>query len=308
MSAASAALGVGQAWEPVPVSGVENAAYYYSTYNAPDQVRSARAAKNHGPGRRPQPHRPGDRIRLLLRARRLAIREAGFESIMVNCNPETVSTDYDTSDKLYFEPLTVEDVLSIYEKEKPEGVIVVQFGGQTPLNIAGNWPPPVSGSWVPRRTPSIWPKTATASVRSCGSWASPSRNPAWPAAWRGPRNRRSPRLSPDGAALLRSGRRRHGESSTTSMLARYLNAAVELSPERPVLIDKFLDNAIEAEADAIADGRMPLYRPSWSTSNWPASTREIRPASSRPSAWPQSTSNTIREYTRRIAVEKRGGG
>ncbi len=60
---------------------------------------------------------------------------AGYESIMVNCNPETVSTDYDTSDKLYFEPLTVEDVLSIYEKEKPEGVIV-QFGGQTPLNIA----------------------------------------------------------------------------------------------------------------------------------------------------------------------------
>ena len=65
----------------------------------------------------------------------LAIREAGFESIMVNCNPETVSTDYDTSDKLYFEPLTVEDVLSIYEKEKPTGVIC-QFGGQTPLNIA----------------------------------------------------------------------------------------------------------------------------------------------------------------------------
>ena len=65
----------------------------------------------------------------------LAIRDAGYESIMVNCNPETVSTDYDTSDKLYFEPLTVEDVLSIYEKEKPEGV-VVQFGGQTPLNLA----------------------------------------------------------------------------------------------------------------------------------------------------------------------------
>ena len=65
----------------------------------------------------------------------LALKESGYETIMVNCNPETVSTDYDTSDKLYFEPLTVEDVLSIYEKEKPEGVIV-QFGGQTPLNIA----------------------------------------------------------------------------------------------------------------------------------------------------------------------------
>jgi carbamoyl-phosphate synthase large subunit len=93
-----------------------------------------------------------------------AIRDAGYESIMVNCNPETVSTDYDTSDKLYFEPLTVEDVLSIYEKEKPEGVIV-QFGGQTPLNIAGNWPKPASRSSGRRRIPSTLPRTGTGSAR-----------------------------------------------------------------------------------------------------------------------------------------------
>ncbi|MCK7515305.1 MAG: hypothetical protein MZV70_72485 [Desulfobacterales bacterium] len=134
--AAACALGVVEAWDAVPVSGVENAAYYYSTYNAPDKVAGQQPQEDHGAGRRPEPHRPGHRVRLLLRARRLRpARRRLSRSIMVNCNPETVSTDYDTSDKLYFEPLTVEDVLSIYEKEKPEGVIV-QFGGQTPLNIA----------------------------------------------------------------------------------------------------------------------------------------------------------------------------
>ncbi|MEK7752933.1 MAG: carbamoyl-phosphate synthase large subunit, partial [Acidobacteriota bacterium] len=130
-------LGLVEAWEAVPVSGVENAAYYYSTYNAPDRstaTTNQRKVMVLGGG----PNRIGQGIEFdycCVHAA-FALRDAGYESIMVNCNPETVSTDYDTSDKLYFEPLTVEDVLSIYEKEKPEGV-VVQFGGQTPLNIAG---------------------------------------------------------------------------------------------------------------------------------------------------------------------------
>ncbi|GAG11732.1 unnamed protein product, partial [marine sediment metagenome] len=131
-------LGVVEGWHPVPVSGVENAAYYYSTYNAPDATEATEASPTRkimvlGGG----PNRIGQGIEFdycCVHAA-FAIRDEGFESIMVNCNPETVSTDYDTSDKLYFEPLTVEDVLSIYQKEKPEGVIV-QFGGQTPLNIA----------------------------------------------------------------------------------------------------------------------------------------------------------------------------
>jgi carbamoyl-phosphate synthase large subunit len=97
--------------------------------------RAHRQEEDHGAGRWPEPHRPGHRVRLLLRARRLAMREDGYETIMVNCNPETVSTDYDTSDRLYFEPLTLEDVLEIVDKEKPEGVIV-QYGGQTPLKLA----------------------------------------------------------------------------------------------------------------------------------------------------------------------------
>ena len=129
------ALGVVEGWHAVPVSGVKDAAYYYSSYNAPDttSVSSGKKVMVLGGG----PNRIGQGIEFdycCVHAA-FALRDLGYESIMVNCNPETVSTDYDTSNKLYFEPLTVEDVLSIYEKEKPLGVIV-QFGGQTPLNIA----------------------------------------------------------------------------------------------------------------------------------------------------------------------------
>ncbi|MBE9543830.1 MAG: carbamoyl-phosphate synthase large subunit, partial [Proteobacteria bacterium] len=128
-------LGKIEAWEPVPVSGVENAAYYFSTYNAPDKVKVTDRKKIMILGGGPNRIGQGIEFDYCCVHAAFAIREAGYESIMVNCNPETVSTDYDTSDKLYFEPLTVEDVLSIYQKEKPEGIIV-QFGGQTPLNIA----------------------------------------------------------------------------------------------------------------------------------------------------------------------------
>ncbi|WDT80813.1 MAG: hypothetical protein MPW14_03235 [Candidatus Manganitrophus sp.] len=95
----------------------------------------------------------------------LALREDGYETIMVNCNPETVSTDYDTSDRLYFEPLTLEDVLEIVRREQPEGVIV-QFGGQTPLKLAGRLEAagvPIIGTTP--RTPSTAPRTASASSR-----------------------------------------------------------------------------------------------------------------------------------------------
>ncbi|MDD4872681.1 MAG: carbamoyl-phosphate synthase large subunit, partial [Kiritimatiellae bacterium] len=129
-------LGLVEAWDAIPVSGAENACYYYSTYNAPDKTKSSTNKKKimvlgGGPNRIGQ----GIEFDYCCVHAAFALRDMGYESIMVNCNPETVSTDYDTSDKLYFEPLTVEDVLSIYEKEKPMGVIV-QFGGQTPLNLA----------------------------------------------------------------------------------------------------------------------------------------------------------------------------
>ena len=129
------ALGLKQSYCAVPVSGVENAAYYYSTYNAPDEVPTSDRRKIMILGGGPNRIGQGIEFDYCCVHAAFALRDEGLETIMVNCNPETVSTDYDTSDKLYFEPLTVEDVLSIYEKEQPEGVIV-QFGGQTPLNIA----------------------------------------------------------------------------------------------------------------------------------------------------------------------------
>lgn len=130
------ALGIVEGWEAIPVSGVENAAYYYSTYNAPDRTTSSNRQKVMVLGGGPNRIGQGIEFDYCCVHAAFALRDLGYETVIVNCNPETVSTDYDTSDKLYFEPLTVEDVLSIYEKEKPLGVIV-QFGGQTPLNIAG---------------------------------------------------------------------------------------------------------------------------------------------------------------------------
>ena len=128
-------LGLTEAWEPVPVSGVPDASYYFSTYNAPDAVPVSNRKKIMVLGGGPNRIGQGIEFDYCCVHAAFAIRDGGYESIMVNCNPETVSTDYDTSHRLYFEPLTAEDVLSIYEKEKPEGVIV-QFGGQTPLNLA----------------------------------------------------------------------------------------------------------------------------------------------------------------------------
>ena len=128
--------GIKEAWEGVHVSGTKDSAYYYSTYHlsedkSPVSDRKKVMILGGGPNRIGQ----GIEFDYCCVHAALALKELGFESIIVNCNPETVSTDYDTSDKLYFEPLTLEDVLAIHEKEKPVGVIA-QFGGQTPLNLA----------------------------------------------------------------------------------------------------------------------------------------------------------------------------
>ena len=128
-------LGVTEAWEGVHVSGTQDSAYYYSTYNAPDHSTASENRKIMILGGGPNRIGQGIEFDYCCVHAALALKKLGFETIIVNCNPETVSTDYDTSDKLYFEPLTAEDVLSIYEKEEPLGVIA-QFGGQTPLNLA----------------------------------------------------------------------------------------------------------------------------------------------------------------------------
>jgi carbamoyl-phosphate synthase large subunit len=296
-------VGLRQAWDAVPVSGVENAAYYYSTYNAPDRVEVSGRRKIMVLGGGPNRIGQGIEFDYCCVHAAFAIRDAGFESIMVNCNPETVSTDYDTSDKLYFEPLTVEDVLSIYEKEQPEGVIV-QFGGQTPLNIAQELA--AAGVKILGTSPDVIdlaedrdrfrqtmrklgiPQPESGMASTIEEALMIAQEIGYPLMVR-------PSYVLGGRAMEVV----HDED----MLQRYLAAAVEVSPERPILIDKFLENAIEAEADAIADGADAFV---------PAVMEHIELAGVHsgdsacvipPISIPPKHLETINEYTRRIAME-----
>jgi carbamoyl-phosphate synthase large subunit len=297
------ALGVVEAWDAVPVSGVENAAYYYSTYNAPDKVPVSDRRKVMVLGGGPNRIGQGIEFDYCCVHAAFALRDEEIETIMVNCNPETVSTDYDTSDKLYFEPLTVEDVLSIYEKEKPEGVIV-QFGGQTPLNIAnelseagvailGTSPQTIDLAEDRDRFRQVMRKLGIPQPDS--GMASTLDEALQIAAEIGYPLMVRPSYVLGGRAMEVV----HDEE----MLRRYVAAAVEVSPERPILIDRFLENAIEAEADAIADGADAFV---------PAVMEHIELAGihSGDSACvipPISISakhvETICEYTRKIAIE-----
>ena len=297
------ALGVKEAWEPVPVSGVENAAYYYSTYNAPDKVEVSDRKKIMVLGGGPNRIGQGIEFDYCCVHAAFAIRDAGYESIMVNCNPETVSTDYDTSDKLYFEPLTVEDVLSIYEKEKPEGVIV-QFGGQTPLNIANELAE--NGVTILGTTPEtidlaedrdhfrrLMEKLGIPQPES--GMASTAEEALDIAARIG-----YPLMVRPSYVL---GGRGMKIIMDEDMLRQYVALAVDVSPDRPLLIDKFLEDAIEAEADAIADGKEAFV---------PAVMQHIEYAGIHsgdsacvipPVIIEKQHLKTIYEFTRRIAVE-----
>ncbi|PIP38041.1 MAG: carbamoyl phosphate synthase large subunit [Desulfobacterales bacterium CG23_combo_of_CG06-09_8_20_14_all_51_8] len=297
------ALGVCEAWEAVPVSGVKDAAYYYSTYNAEDSVPVSKNRKIMVLGGGPNRIGQGIEFDYCCVHAAFAIREAGLESIMVNCNPETVSTDYDTSDKLYFEPLTVEDVLSIYEKEKPEGVIV-QFGGQTPLNIAkeleeagvrilGTSPDTIDLAEDRDRFRQVIKKLGIPQPES--GMAHSEEQALAVAARIGYPLMVRPSYVLGGRAMM--------VVSDESMLKHYMAAAVDVSPERPILIDKFLQNAIESEADAIADGTDAFV---------PAVMEHIELAGVHsgdsacvipPVSIPHKHVETIIEYTRKIAME-----
>ena len=295
-------LGVAEAWEPVPVSGVEDAAYYYSTYNAEDRTSA-------GPGRKIMvlgggPNRIGQGIEFdycCVHAA-FALRDLGYESIMVNCNPETVSTDYDTSDKLYFEPLTVEDVLAIYEKEQPEGVIV-QFGGQTPLNVAAE----LAANGV--RIIGTSPQTIDlAEDRDQFNRVMQQLGIPQPRSGMASTVDQALTIAADiGYPLIVRpsyvlGGRAMEVVHDEAMLREYMDKAVDVSPERPILIDQFLEDAIEAEADAIADGQDAFV---------PAVMEHIELAGIHsgdsacvipPVSIPQKHLETIEEYTRKIAV------
>jgi len=239
----------------VPVSGVENSFYYYSTYSgAPDEVPVSDKRKIMVLGGGPNRIGQGIEFDYTCVHAAFALRDAGYESVLVNCNPETVSTDYDTSDKLYFEPLTTEDVLAIYEKEKPEGVIV-QFGGQTPLNIAqelkdagvniiGTQPEGIrlaeDREYFRERMIALGvkqPESGTA--RSLDEAIALGRKIGYPVMVRP-----SFVLGGRGMAVIYD----------EAMLAKYAVDAIQVSPEYPMLIDRFLDHAIECEVDAICDG------------------------------------------------------
>ena len=248
-------LGITEAWEGVHVSGTENSSYYYSTYNAEDKnpVNSDRPKimiLGSGPNRIGQ----GIEFDYCCVHAALSLKKLGFETIIVNCNPETVSTDYDTSDKLYFEPLTLEDVLSIYEKEQPLGVIA-QFGGQTPLNLASELEK--NGVRILGTSPSVidlaedrdqframmdrlgipMPESGMAStVQEALVIAEQIGYPVM--------------VRP---SYVLGGRGMEVVYDTESMTG-YMEAAVGVTPDRPILIDRFLNHALECEADAVSDG------------------------------------------------------
>jgi len=242
-------------FEAVPVSGVENAAYYYSTYSpGKDDVPVSNRKKIMILGGGPNRIGQGIEFDYTCVHAAFAIRNAGYESIMINCNPETVSTDYDTSNKLYFEPLTVEDVLAIYEKEKPEGVIV-QFGGQTPLNIAqelkecgvrilGTTPESIAFS---EDRELFRQKMIELDILQPESGIARSLDEAIIIA-----NRIGYPLMVRPSFVL--GGRGMEIIYDEAMLRKYAVEAIQVRPEYPMLIDRFLDNALETEVDALCDG------------------------------------------------------
>ncbi len=242
-------------YNKVPVSGVENAEYYYSTYSgAADEVPVSDNKKIMIIGGGPNRIGQGIEFDYTCVHAAFTLRDAGYESIMINCNPETVSTDFDTANKLYFEPVTVEDVLTIYDKEKPEGVIV-QFGGQTPLNIAqalkdagvkilGTQP---EGIRLAEDREYFRERMIALGIRQPESGTGRSLEEAVELA-----NKIGYPVMVRPSFVL--GGRGMEVIYDEENLKRYAIEAIQVSPEYPMLIDRFLDNAIEAEVDALADG------------------------------------------------------
>ena len=298
------AIGVSEAWDGVHVSGTEDSAYFYSTYNAPDNNPVSEGKPKVmilGGG----PNRIGQGIEFDYCCVHAAqsLKKLGFETIIVNCNPETVSTDYDTSDKLYFEPLTLEDVLSIYRKEKPVGVIA-QFGGQTPLNLAASLE--ANGVKVLGTPPSV---IALAEDRDLFRAMMDKLGIPMPEA--GMATTVDEAIEIAGKigypvmvrpSFVLGGRGMEVVYDDDSM-ADYMKAAIGVTPDRPILIDRFLQHAMECEADAISDGTH-AYVPAVMEHIEQAGIHSGDSACILPSKHisPENLA-TIEEYTKKIAEE-----
>ncbi len=248
-------LGLEEAWEGVHVSGTKDSAYYYSTYNAEDKNPVSEGKPKimilgGGPNRIGQ----GIEFDYCCVHASLALKKLGFETIIVNCNPETVSTDYDTSDKLYFEPLTLEDVLSIYKKEQPVGVIA-QFGGQTPLNLAADLEK--NGVKILGTAPSV---IDLAEDRDLFRAMMEKLEIPMPESGMAVNVEEALKIAEEigypvmvRPSYVLGGRGMEVVYDAESMEG-YMAAAVGVTPDRPILIDRFLGHATECEADAISDG------------------------------------------------------
>ncbi len=297
-------LGIEEGWQPVPVSGVENKEYYYSTYNAPDALQISDNPEKKkvmilGGG----PNRIGQGIEFDYCCCHAAftLREMGYETVMVNCNPETVSTDYDTSDRLYFEPVTVEDVLQIYRKENPLGIIV-QFGGQTPLNIArdlANAGCNILGTSIDSidiaedrdlfrqmmdKLEIPMPESGMAiNITEAIDVANKIGYPLM--------IRPSFVLGGRGMEVIYD----------EAMLREYVAKAEGVSENRPLLLDRFLQHALECEADAVSNGE-EVFIPAVMEHVELAGVHSGDSACILPSAnIPDSCLDVIKDYTQKIA-------
>ena len=311
-------LGCVERWFAVPVSGVEDQAYYYSSYNEPagnpgDPVSSRPEFGEAPVSSNPKkvmilgggPNRIGQGIEFdyCCCHAAMAMRRMGYETIIVNCNPETVSTDYDTSDKLYFEPVTVEDVLQIYEAEKPMGIIV-QFGGQTPLNIArglqeagcrilGTSVDSIDDAEDRDLFHSIMDKLG---IPMPESMTASDLNEALGCA----EKLGYPLIIRPSFVL---GGRGMEVIYDEIMLREYVDKAVGVTPDRPLYLDRFLHHALECEADALSDGTDIFI---------PAIMQHVELAGIHsgdsacvlpPVSISEGNRETILDYTRRIAAE-----
>ena len=248
--------GIRQAWEGVHVSSTADSEYFYSTYNAPDKSEPAPGKKIMILGGGPNRIGQGIEFDYCCVHAAFALKKLGFSTIIVNCNPETVSTDYDTSDKLYFEPLTAEDVLSIYEKEQPVGVIA-QFGGQTPLNLASELK--AAGVNILGTSPEI---IDLAEDRDRFREVMDSLGIPMPEAGMAVTVEDALNIAHEIGypVMVRPSYVLGGRGMEVvyddETLSQYMAAAVGVTPDRPILIDRFLQHALECEADAICDGTL----------------------------------------------------